>query len=200
MGNVYAPFVRVTTGSFFTTLDPGTSAPRNTLGTIYSPPVAATLATTSAGYAAQPVVKYVLYNSTSNPNPVAAPAPVYYTDESFTTVSGNSAEAFFTTGGACIAGYLLPNSTSIASLTNTQLNNSFCWIQVGGLLVGAYAPTTLTGAGVGSQIYGTATGNWTSIVNTTIAASARSVGIQWKAIASSACDVLVNGQSTFWGS
>lgn len=192
------PYVRITTGNLFTTLDP---TARNPLGIIYVPPVAQTLATTTKGYGAQPVVKYVYYNSTTNPNPVAAPAPVYYTDESFTTVSGNSAEAYSTTGTVSVAGYLMPNSTSISGLTAAQLNQSYCFIQIGGLLVGAYAPTAVTGAGIGATIIGTATGNWTS---STVAVAtypgARYFGVQLTAIASSACDVLVAGLSTNWGS
>lgn len=199
MANVYAPFVRITTGSFFTTLDPGTAAPKNTLGTVYSPPVSATLATTSAGYAAQPVVKYVLYNSTTNPTPVAGSAPVYYTDASFTTVSGNAAEAFITANGICLAGYLMPNTTSISGLTAAQLNNSFCFIQIGGFLTGAWGPTGGTAA-VGVSISGLATGNWTSTATTAgTAPLPRAVGYQWSAVASSLCNVLV-GLTSFWGS
>jgi len=200
----YNSYPRVSSGSFFTTLDPGTANPRNTVGSIWSPPPAPTSIATGTsptkGYSAQPVVKYVLYLSTTNPAPVAAPAPVYYTDESFSTVSGNAAEAFFTTAGACIAGYLMPNTTSISGLTAAQLNNSFCFIQIGGLLVGAYAPTTTTSAGVPNPIAGLTTGNWTSVVNTTLAAGSTLLGRQWTAIASSACDVMVGPNATFWGS
>lgn len=196
MPSTNQPYVRVTTGNFQTTLDP---AARNPLGCIYVPPVSATLVTTSKGYGAQAVVKYVYYNSTTNPAPVAAPAPVYYTDESFTTVSGNAAEALFTTNGACLAGYLLPNSTAVSGLTAAQLNQSYCFIQVGGLLVGAYAPTTVTAGAAGNIIAGLATGNWASIVNVTNAGN-RELGIQWTAIASSACDVLVSGFGPYWGS
>jgi len=200
---MYTPYIRISSGNNpYTTLDPGTASPRNTVGAIYSGPPAATSVATGAsatkGYSAQPVLKYVLYLSTTNPTPSAYPAPVYYTDESFSTVSGNAAEAFYTTSGACVAGYLLPNSTAIASLTATQLNNSYCFIQVGGLLVGAAAPTTLTAAGVGNYIYGATTGNFTSIVNSSVVG--RLLGVQWTAIASSACDVLVGGYTSFWGS
>lgn len=165
-------------------------------GAVFSP----TVGNSTAGYGAPGIFKYVYYKSTTNPAPVAAPAPVYYTDESFTQISGNAAEAYFTTGGACVAGYLMPNTTDYSGLTATDLNLSYVWIQIGGFLSGAYNPTTLTGAGQGSQIYGDTTGNFTSIVNTTLAASARTLGIQWTAIAGSQCDVLVGGAQTFWGS
>lgn len=194
---MYTPYVRITTGNIFTQLD---SAAKNPLGCIYSPPASQAGPTTAKGYGAQPVLKYVYYNSTTNPAPVAAPAPVYYTDESFTTVSGNAAEAFVTTGGLYIAGYWLPNTTSIASLannttgTNTQVNQSYGWIQIGGLLVGAWGPTA-SGA-VGAAITGLTTGNWAS---TGAANAQRQLGYQLTAVASSVCDVLVSGD-VFWGS
>lgn len=194
---MYQPYVRISTGNLFTALD---NNPLNPVGAIYAPPPNQSLAQSTVGGGAPPVVKYVQYKSTTQPTPQAAPAPVYYTDESFTTVSGNAAEAFFTTGGACVAGYLLPNTTSVSTLTAAILQSCYCFIQIGGLLKGAYAPTTTTGAGTGSYITGLTTGNNTSLVNTTIAASSRVLGIQWSAIASSACDVLVGGLTTFWGS
>lgn len=204
---MYTPYVRISSGNVQTTLD--TSA-RNTLGAIYSPPpsstaVFSTTATSStAGYAAQPVFKYVYYNSTTNPAPVAAPAPVYYTDESFTQVSGNAAEAYFTTVGACVAGYLMPNTTAYSGLTATILNQSYCWIQIGGLLQGAYGTFASGTPGQGNVIYGATTGNWAQIVNNASTASAANVSrvlaVQWTAVANSLCDVLVNGDSTFWGS
>lgn len=199
---MYQQYVRIANGfSVYTTLD---TVARNPIGSIYSPPVNQNLPLSTKGLGAQPVYKYILYKSTTNPAPVAAPAPVYYTDESFTTVSGNAAEAFFTTNGACIAGYLLPNTTAISGLTagtagTPTLNNSYCFIQIAGLLVGAYAPTTVTAGAQGNIIAGLATGNWASVVNTTNAGN-RSLGIQFTAIASSACDVLVAGNNTFWGS
>lgn len=202
---MYTPFARIGTGSVLTQLD---STPKNTVGAIWSPPATAGAPITTKGYGAQPVYKYVYYNSTVNPSPENAPAPVYYTDESFSTVSGDSAEAFFVEGGLgpCAAGYLMPNTTSITGLLATAtatapgLNQSYCWIQVGGWLGGAFAPTTLTGAGVGSYIYGTSTGNWSSVVNTTIGAQTRIFGVQWSVITNLLCDVLVGGPSVFWGS
>lgn len=193
---MYTPYVRISTGNPYTVLD---STARNPVGCIYSAPVNENLPLSTKGLGAQPVMKYLYYNSTSNPAPVAAPAPVYYTDESFTTVSGDAAEAFYTTNGACIAGYLLPNTTAISGLTNTQLNQSYVWVQIGGLLVGAYAPTTTTAAAPGNVIAGLAVGNWASVVNSSNTGQ-RGLGIQWTAIASSACDVLVAGAQTFWGS
>ncbi len=201
---MYMPYARFNNPS--TQID---ASAKNPLGAIYCPawgntPAGAVFSPTegssTAGYGAPGVFKYVYYNSTSNPAPVAAPAPVYYTDESFTQISGNAAEAYFTTGGACVAGYLMPNTTAYSGLTAADLNQSYVWIQVAGFLSGAYAPTTLTGAGQGSVIYGSAAGNFASTVNTTLAASARTLGIQWTAVASGVCDVLVGGAQVFWGS
>jgi hypothetical protein len=202
---MYTPYVRISNGSIQSTLD---SVARNPVGSIYSPPANMGAPLTTKGMGAQPVYKYVYYNSTSNPAPVAAPAPVYYTDETFTTVSGNAAEAYSAgTGitGMAIAGYWMPNTTAIAGLTNTgvsgvpQVNQSYGFMQIAGFLGGAWAPTTATGPGIGSFLTGLAAGNWASVVNTTVIAG-RSLGIQLSAIASNQCDVLVGGFSTFWGS
>lgn len=212
MPGSYLPYAKVSTGNVQTTLD---AAAKNPIGGLYAPPVpyptTATFSTTAAastsGYGAPPIFKYVyFYDAAALTGTMqAAPAPVYYIDESFTTVTGNAADAYYTTGGACVAGYLMPNTTALGT-SNTgaawylQLSQSYVWIQIAGFLPGAYAPTTLTGAGQGSQIYGASTGSWTSIVNTTLAASSRTLAIQWTAIASSACDVLVGGDGAFWGS
>ena len=207
---MYNPYTRVSSGNVQTTLD---STARNTVGSIYSPPppstslFSTTAGSSTPGYGAQPVYKYVyFYDAAALTGTMqAAPAPVYYIDESFTTVTGNAADAYFTTGGACVAGYLMPNTTALGS-SNTgaqwylQLSQSYCFIQIGGFLKGALAPTTLTSAGQGSAITGAATGSWTSITTTTAPASSRVLGIQWTAIASSACDVLVGGLTSFWGS
>ena len=202
---MYTPYIRITTGNVQTVLD---NVAKNPIGCIYSPPVNMGAPLTTKGLGAQPVFKYVYYNSTSNPMPVAAPAPVYYTDETFTTVSGNAAEAYSAgTGitGVAIAGYWMPNTTSITGLSNVtsattqQVNQSYGFIQIAGFLAGAWAPTTATGPGIGSFITGLAAGSWASVVNTTIIAG-RQLGIQFSAIASSVCDVLVAGYTPFWGS
>lgn len=196
---MYQPYVRISTGNLFTALD---NNALNTVGCIYSPPANQALPQSTKGQGAQPVVKYVQYKSTSQPAPEPAPAPVYWADESFTVVTGNAAEAFFVSGavGPCVAGYLLPNTTSVPTLTAAILQSTYCWIQIGGLLVGAFAPSTQTSAGQGNFIYGNSTGNWASTVNTTVAASDRLLGVQWTAIANGVCDVLVGGYQTFWGS
>src|SRR5271154_5072487 len=122
---LYGAFQKITTGNVRTTVDSSTvpvnGFPRQPLGTIYSPPIAPGI-TTQNGQGAPPVYKYVQYKSTTNPAVVAAPAPVYYVDETFTIVSGNAAEALATTLGNCHAGYLMPNSTDYSGLTAAILN------------------------------------------------------------------------------
>jgi hypothetical protein len=203
---MYTPYYRISSGNVQTTLD---ATARNVLGAIYSPPPASsavfstTAAASTAGYGAQPVYKYVYFYDASalTGTMQATPAPVYYIDESFTTITGNAADAYFTTLGACIAGYLLPNTTALGT-SNTgaqwyaQLSQSYVHIQVGGFLAGAYAPTTSTNPGTGSLITGLTAGSWASQVINTATAS-RVLAYQWSAIASSACDVLVDLN---WGS
>lgn len=133
----------------------------------------------------------VKYQSTGNPAPVAGPAPVWWTDETYTTVSGVESEALLGLNG--IAGYLLPNTTDMPNLTNTILNGSMCLIQVGGMCKAAYAPTTTPG--VANTIYGTA-GNWTSTglapsATAGTGVTARPLGVQATAASGGLADVLV---------
>lgn len=107
--------------------------------------------------AAPAVYMLVKYQSTANPAPVAGPAPVYWTDYTQTTVTGVSTEALV--GANMFAGYLLPNTTDMPSLTNTMLNGAQVLIQVAGYLKGAWGPTT--GGAVGATITGGA-GNFIS--------------------------------------
>ena len=209
MAYLGSPYPRISSGNIQTTLD---STARNTPGSIFTnPPSASSLFSTTAGsstpgYGAQGVFKYVYFYDAAalTGSMQAAPAPVYYIDESFTTVTGNAADAYFTTGGACIAGYLMPNTTALgtsytAAQWYLQLSQSYCFIQIGGFLKGALAPSTTTNAAPGALITGINTGSWTS-QTTNPATPYRVLGVQWTAIANSVCDVLVGGQSTFWGS
>ena len=89
------------------------------------------------------VYKYVLYKSTTNPALVGQPGCVYYTDETFTTVSGAIGDGFTGTSIDC-AGFLMPNTTDLPNLTATILNNgglgSGVWVCVGGVCKGAAVP------------------------------------------------------------
>ncbi len=103
----------------------------------------------------QTILRYVQYVSIATPAPVAFPAPVYWTDLTFSKVSGVTTEGM---GLSFLAGWLLPNTTTIAGLTAAQLNNQFCWIAVGGYVAGAFMGTATPAKG--DTIVGAAAGNW----------------------------------------
>jgi hypothetical protein len=134
----------------------------------------------------------VQYKSTAQPTPQTAPAPVYWTDETYTTVSGVYTEGLLGPNGT--AGYLMVNTTDLTTLTAAILQGSYCVIQVAGQLVGAYGPTSGT-AGVGNLIT-PLTGNFQSqnvvASNTASGPACRPFGVQSTALASGLCDVLVN--------
>ena len=211
---MYTPYVRFANPQ--TQLD---STAKNTPGSIYSPPpgvyspstsqpvFSTTAGSSTPGYGAPGVFKYVyFYDSAALTGTAqAAPAPVYYIDESFTTVTSNAADAWFTTGGAMVAGYWMPNTVSLGtSLTAAnwylQMVQSYGWIQIGGFLPGALVPSTLGSDAAGNVIEGLTTGSWVSTSNTTHQASSRVLGVQLHASAASLVDVLVGGFTTFWGS
>jgi hypothetical protein len=207
---MYGPYPRF--ANPLTQLD---AAAKNPLGFVYSPPwgsypnsavFSTTAGNSTKGYGAPPVFKYVYFYDSAALTGTAqvAPAPVYWIDESFTTVTPNAADAFFTTAGAMIAGYWMPNTTALGTSQTAaqwylQFVQSYGWIQIGGFLPGALGPSAGT-AGVGNYIYGAATGSWASTGGTTVAANSRIAGMQLTAVASTVCDVLVNGLGTFWGS
>jgi hypothetical protein len=216
MPGSYFPYARVSSGLVTTTLD---AVAKNQVGGLWAPPVpypttgtfSTTAGASTAGLGAAPVFRYVYFNDINTLTGTAqvAPAPVYYIDESFTTVTPNAANAYFTTLGACIAGYWMPNTTALgtsqtAAQWYSQMIGSYGWMQVGGFLSGALAPSTTTSAGQGNPIYGATTGSWTSIVNNASGAGSaniwRFLAVQWTAIANGVCDVVVAGDSPFWGS
>ena len=155
------------------------------LGQRYFATVNATAVNPSGAPAIYMLVKY---SSTAQPSPSAAPAPVYWTDETFTTVSGVSTESL---GGLnLVAGYLLPNTASISGLTAAMLQGAYVLIQVGGLLQGAVAPGSGT-LGVGNTIIAAA-GNFSSAaVAAGTAPGYEKLGIQLTAASNGLCDVLV---------
>lgn len=131
----------------------------------------------------------VQYASTAKPAPVAGPAPVYWTDNTFTTVTGVFTEALLAANG--VAGYLMPNTTDITGLTAAMLQGAQVLIQVGGYLKAAWGPTAGT-PGAGNAITGS-TGNFTSTATAAGTAPVNGVllGIQMTAIGSGLCDILV---------
>lgn len=145
------------------------------------------------GQGAPVILRYVRYNSTANPNIGAAPGPVYWTDETFTTVSGVSTESV---GGVnMVAGCLLINTTNYpGSLTGAQLatalNGNMCWIVVGGFVSGVTSPAsvvagdTLIGAATNFTLARIAQG--TALTNTQFARA-------MSAVASNVADMLIGG-------
>lgn len=150
---------------------------QNPVGSLYfqpAPSMGGTLAVTSTtGYCSGLWMKYVLYKSTANPAMVAGPAPVYYTDETFSTVSGVFSEGnpAATGNSSSLAGFLLPNTGAIAgigvgtavtaAILNNGGNGSYVWIGLMGFI-----PSAFVGAlAVGNPVSGVA-GNWTLALTT----------------------------------
>jgi hypothetical protein len=141
-----------------------------------------------AGYGSYLTVKYVRYNSTANPAVQTGPAPVYWVDETLTTVSGRYSEAT-TTGSSAIAGWLLPNSGTVAGIglgttvfTNTILNGNWVFIAVEGFVPSCY----LAAGAIGQPVTG-ASGDFTVAVTTGVL---RTCGFIWGAVASNIGNVL----------
>jgi hypothetical protein len=186
-------------GNVFGVVDPyntlyvnnGALNPLGTLWTSPSPSQSSTVLATTGGYGCFTTYKYVRYNSTANPAMVAGPAPVYYTDETFTVVSGVFTEGIVSTTGSAnsIAGFLLPNTGSVAGVglgsgvSATLLNGNFVWIAVEG-----FVPSCYLAAGAQSNSIMGASGNFTTAVTTGVN---RPCGIVWGAVTSNIGDVLV---------
>lgn len=158
---MFTPYVRFGTSGGNPNVQLDATA-QNPLGTVYAPPIATNVATTTKGYGSQPLLRYVQYNSTSNPAPVAWPAPVYWLDETYTAVTSVQTEALggagATAGLNSIAGYLLINTTNYGStLTATLLNTGYVWIQTGGFLAGAAVAASTA---IGDAVIGITGANW----------------------------------------
>lgn len=138
---------------------------------------------------------YVLANylstsaiTTANLTTAAAPAPVYWTDNTFTTVTGVASEGFNSI--QAVAGYMMVNTTSLPSLTSTLLKGALVLVQVAGYLKGAYGPAS--GGGALNWIIGAAGALQSAGVTAGTAPGYRTLGVQLTAISSGLCDVLVN--------
>jgi hypothetical protein len=118
------------------------------------------------GYGSWMTVKYVLYNGASASSTIVnGPGPVYYTDETFTTVSCVYSESVALDAG--IAGWLLPNSGTVTGIgigttlwTSAVLknNNLGSWVFIA---VEGFVPKARLAAGaIGASLTGAA-GSWT---------------------------------------
>jgi hypothetical protein len=191
--SVYVGYSKVSTGGNpFTTVDtrdttkPNNNA-QNMLGDLYFVPPNAALPPGNGGGAGL-VLKYVRYQSTTNAAVVAGPAPVYFTDQTFQTVSGTSTEGF--AGLNSVAGLLLPNSTSISGLTAALLNGNFVWIAVAGWVAGCIAP----GSTVAGDAIIAAAGNFTPArVAANTAPTNKLLGWATSAVSSGLCNILLDG-------
>jgi hypothetical protein len=201
---------RITTGNVRTTYDLFTPAPGPTTPgptPFFSGGLAAPLGTTfmdqggpdsvSGTLTQLPLLsvalyKYVLYKSATNPALVTAPGLVYYTDETFTVVSGARADGFTTTENS-LAGLLMPNTTDLPNLTATILNNggngSGVWICIGGFVKAA---TSIAATAVGDTLVGSGTAFTPARVASGTAPTFTKTMTALTAIAGGVSDVLVN--------
>ena len=138
------------------------------------------------------LVKYLSTSAltTANLTTAGGPAPVYWTDNTFTTVTGISTEAFATAPLAFPAGYLAINTVDVPSLTAAMVLGAQLLIQVGGYCKAAYAATAGTN-GIGSWIEGAAGTFLTTGIAAGSSPTYQPFGRQLTAIASGLCDVLV---------
>ena len=134
--------------------------------------------------------------TTANLTTAGAPAPVYWTDETYTTVTGITSEAFATAPIAFPAGFMLVNTvTGIGNagtaLTAAALLGSYMLIQVAGYLKGAYMSSS-SNAGIGAWIVPVAGTLSSAFIAAGSASTYQSFGRQATALSSGLCDVLVN--------
>lgn len=114
------------------------------IGSIYQAPLVPTSQTAKGG-GSNPVYKYVRYNPTASQAILTGPTLVYWKDTTFTTVTGLVSEALSVNA---IAGWLLYNTTTLATAVASAINGNFCWIQVGGYLPGAWVTTGTAAGGI----------------------------------------------------
>lgn len=166
---------------------------------VYYPSAAGSL--NSNGWGAPIIVRYVRYNSTTNPNWLAFPGPVYWTDETYTTVTGTFSEGIPAATGNLnsFAGIALLNTTSYpGTKTGAQLatliNGNFIFIVTKGFVPACYVPGSTA---IGDSLAGVS-GNFT--LTRTASATApisRRMAIAQTAIASGAADLWIDTDLTF---
>lgn len=152
------------------------------------------------GFGAPLIVRYVRYNSTANPNLLAYPAAVYWTDETYTTVSG-----VFTEGNPAgtgnlnsLAGWLLPNFTALgltAAAAATALNGNWCFVATKGFLPAA---AVVAATAIGDAIIGAA-GNFTvgRVASGTAPTSSRNALALTGVSGNTTADLWINTDPTF---
>lgn len=152
------------------------------------------------GWGAPLIVRYVRYNSTANPALLAYPAPVYWTDETYTTVSGVFTEGNPAATGNLnsLAGWLLPNSTALAltgAASATALNGNWCFIATKGFLPNA---AVVAATAVGDALVGAAGNFVVGRVASGTAPTSRFNAIAQSAVTgNTTADILINTDITF---
>lgn len=152
------------------------------------------------GWGAPLIVRYVRYNSTANPNLLAYPAPVYWTDETYTTVSGVFTEGNPAATGNLnsLAGWLLPNYTALgltAAAAATALNGNWCFIATKGFLPGA---AVVAATAIGDFLVGAA-GNFTvgKVASGTAPTTRFGAVAQSAVTGNTTADILIDTDPTF---
>ena len=184
-------YLKNTSGSVFSYAGLGEN---QVIGQRYFAAVNATPTNPSGSPAIYMLVNYLSTSaiSTANLTTAGAPAPVYWTDNTFTTVTGITTEALggTTLGLAFPAGYLMPNIVSLTTLTAAQLLGSQVLIQVAGYLKGAYVSGS-TAPGIGAWIVPVAGTLSSNSIAAGSATTYQPFGRQMTALSGTLCDVLV---------
>lgn len=178
-----------------TAVNNGALNPPGSVSYIPSPSQSGSALASSNGYGSGLWVKYVRYNSTANPAVVVGPAPVYWTDETYTTVTGVFSEGMVAGTGSAnsIAGWLLPNSGTAAgtgvgtAFSAAVLNGNWVFIGLCGFIPGAIS---VASTAVGDALIG-ASGNFT-VARVAAGTAPTNIVAGWArtAIASSVSDVM----------
>ncbi len=160
--------VQVTTGNVRTTVDlPNTSLANpfpyptgvfpNPLGSVFWDNVV-----TTANLNGRPTkYRYLQMKLTATPTILTGPSAVWYTDKTMTTITATKSEAWGDVSS--FAGFLMPNSTDISTLTTAILKNGAAstgaavWVAVGGWVDGAVTSATTAG----DQLFATQA-DWTT--------------------------------------
>src|SRR5271156_3965345 len=106
-------------------------------------------ASTSKGAGSGLWVAYVLYKSTDTSAVQAGPAPVYWTDETYTQVTDIESESATATVNS-VAGWLLPNTTALGttaftiSVLRNSGNGSYVFIGLQGWIGGCFIGASTT--------------------------------------------------------
>ncbi len=165
---------------------------------MYYPTIGGSLS--SNGWGAPLIIRYVRYNSATAAAMLAYPAPVYWTDETYTTVTGTFSEGNPASTGNInsLAGWLLPNFTSLGktgAASTTLLNGNFCFIATKGFLP---ACAVVASVAVGDAVIG-ASGNFTAArVASGTAPTTRRLAIAQSAVtANTTADLLIDCDITF---